>query len=115
MKKIVDFIIHNGADILARFTTKSPTLFKNLQKVFGILATVAGAALFLIDHGVWNPSFAPLVVEYGGYLIAIATTVFGVSALPVKDVAAKEEKKEAIKAAVVGDRPPPRQRNIDEQ
>lgn len=115
MKKIVEFLVHNGADIIARFSTKSPTLFKNLQKIFGFLAAAAGAALFLIDHGVWNPSFAALISEYSGYVIAIGSAVFGVSALPVKDVEKKEEKKEAIKSAVVGDRPPPRQRNVDEQ
>lgn len=115
MKKIVDFLIHNGADIVARLSTKSPTLFKNLQKFFGFLAAAAGTALFLVNHGLWNPTFAPLVVEYAGYIIAIGASVFGTSALPVKDSEKKDEKKEEIKAAVVGDRPPPRQRNVDEQ
>lgn len=119
LPSIMNFIVKHAAEIIARMQSKSPTMFKNLQKLFGVLAALAGIIDQVIKTGAWSPAQADTILQWCSYILAISAAGFVTSALPVKNVDEKDEKKEKIKDAlssdVVGDRPPPRRPGVDEE
>lgn len=71
--------------IIQRVANESPKFFKIIQWVAAILAITTGAATALIAHHIWAPVGAAKIQDITSLLWPILTTVFAMSALPVKD------------------------------
>lgn len=75
-------------EFLLRLKTESPSFFKKLQWIAGILTALATAAKVLIDNEVISPEHATTVSTLCGYILTAAAAVLGTSALPVKNTLA---------------------------
>lgn len=71
--------------IVQRISMESPKFFKIIRWASGVLGAVAGAASFLVSHGIWHPSFAAQMGTITTALFPVLATIWGMSLLPVKD------------------------------
>lgn len=71
--------------IVQRIAGESPKFFKIIRWAAGILGAIAGAASFLVSHGIWHPAFAQQLQTISTAVIPVIISIWTMSLLPVKD------------------------------